>query len=68
MDYLIDGILTYAKIDKINVTREKVNVDEIVRNIINIIDVPYNSVVSIKINCLLYWEIVLECNNYFKIL
>jgi signal transduction histidine kinase len=38
---------------------EKVNVDEIVRNIINIIDVPYNSVVSIKINCLLYWEIVL---------
>jgi hypothetical protein len=29
---------------------EKVNVDEIVRNIINIIDVPYNSVVSIKIN------------------
>jgi PAS domain S-box-containing protein len=48
MDYLIDGILTYAKIDKINVTREKVNVDEIVRNIINIIDVPYNSVVSIK--------------------
>jgi hypothetical protein len=66
MDYLIDGILTYAKIDKCY--REKVNVDEIVRNIINIIDVPYNSVVSIKINCLLYWEIVLECNNYFKIL
>jgi light-regulated signal transduction histidine kinase (bacteriophytochrome) len=53
MDYLIDGILTYAKIDKINVTREKVNVDEIVRNIINIIDVPYNSVVSIKMPVIL---------------
>jgi signal transduction histidine kinase len=52
MDYLIDGILTYAKIDKINV-REKVNVDEIVRNIINIIDVPYNSVVSIKMPVIL---------------
>jgi PAS domain S-box-containing protein len=48
MDHLIDGILTYAKIDKINVVQEKVNVHEIVENIIKIIHIPVNSLVSIK--------------------
>lgn len=48
MDHLIDGILTYAKIDKINVVQEKVNVHEIVENIIKIIHIPANSTISIK--------------------
>jgi signal transduction histidine kinase len=48
MDHLIDGILTYAKIDKIDMTQEKVNVHEIVENIINIIHIPKSSIVSIK--------------------
>ncbi|MGM8363665.1 PAS domain S-box protein [Flavobacterium sp. ARAG 55.4] len=48
MDHLIEGILTYAKIDKINVTQEKVSVDEIIQNIINIIHIPKNAKVQIK--------------------
>lgn len=48
MDHLIEGILTYAKIDKINVTQEKVNIHEIVQNIINIIHIPKNAKVQIK--------------------
>ncbi|MFC5682486.1 PAS domain S-box protein [Flavobacterium sp. MAHUQ-51] len=48
MDHLIEGILTYAKIDKINLTQEKVNVHEIVQNIINIIHIPKNAKVLIK--------------------
>lgn len=48
MDHLIEGILTYAKIDKINVTQEKVNIDEIIQNIINIIHIPENATVQIK--------------------
>lgn len=48
MDHLIDGILTYAKIDKIDMTQEKVNVRDVVENIINIIHIPKSSIVSIK--------------------
>lgn len=48
MDHLIEGVLTYAKIDKINVTLEKVNVHEIVSNIIAIIHIPENGVVKIQ--------------------
>lgn len=48
MDYLIDGILTYAKIDKIDVSKEKVNINEIVKNIIDIIHIPENINVIVK--------------------
>lgn len=47
MDYLIEGILTYAKIDKINLASEKVNTHEIIENIINIIYIPNHINVSI---------------------
>ncbi|UOP43647.1 sensor histidine kinase, partial [Flavobacterium psychrophilum] len=47
MDYLIEGILTYAKIDKINLASEKVNTHEIIENIINIIHIPNHINVSI---------------------
>ncbi|GAW89443.1 two-component system sensor histidine kinase [Flavobacterium psychrophilum] len=47
MDYLIEGILTYAKIDKINLASEKVNIHEIIENIINIIHIPNHINVSI---------------------
>jgi len=40
MDYLIEGILTYAKIDKAEVAFENVNTQEIIQNIINIIHIP----------------------------
>ena len=40
MDHLIEGILIYAKIDKVDVCNEKVNLDEIFTNIIDIIHIP----------------------------
>jgi len=48
MDHLIEGILTYAKIDKIDITEEKVNIQELVQNIINIIHIPSTAQVLIK--------------------
>nr|WP_315254846.1 PAS domain S-box protein [uncultured Flavobacterium sp.] len=48
MDHLIEGILTYAKIDKADNTLESVNTQEIVQNIINIIYIPSHITVSIK--------------------
>ncbi|MCZ8089610.1 MAG: PAS domain S-box protein [Flavobacterium sp.] len=47
MDNLIEGILTYAKIDKVDVVCEKVNTQEIIQNIINIIHIPNNISVTI---------------------
>ena len=47
MDHLIEGILTYAKIDKVNMVSEKVNTQEIIQNIINIIHIPDHVSVSI---------------------
>lgn len=40
MDSLIQGVLTYSRIDRADVTKEKVNLHEIVGNIIHIIDIP----------------------------
>jgi signal transduction histidine kinase len=48
MDHLIEGILTYAKIDKVDKVVENVNTQEIVQNIINIIHIPAHTTVSIK--------------------
>jgi PAS domain S-box-containing protein len=48
MDHLIEGILTYTKIDKAEITLEKVNTQEIVQNIINIIHIPAHISVTIK--------------------
>ncbi len=40
MDHLIQGILTYSKIDKADIRSEKVNTYETVSNIVSIIDIP----------------------------
>jgi PAS domain S-box-containing protein len=48
MDHLIEGILTYSKIDKIKTTLEKVNTNEIIENIIGIIHIPSHINVVIK--------------------
>lgn len=40
MDHLIQGILTYSKMDTLELTNEKLNLNEIVTNIINIIHIP----------------------------
>jgi PAS domain S-box-containing protein len=48
MDHLIEGILTYAKIDKVDVIAEKVNTFEVIENIINIIHIPNHIKVFIK--------------------
>jgi PAS domain S-box-containing protein len=48
MDHLIEGILTYSKIDKIKTTLEKVNINEIIKNIIGIIHIPSHITVDIK--------------------
>lgn len=50
MDHLIEGILTYAKIDKVDVVCEKVNTQEVIQNIINIIHIPNHISVSITTN------------------
>jgi PAS domain S-box-containing protein len=47
MDHLIEGILTYAKIDKADKVVENVNTQEIVQNIINIIHIPAHVKVTI---------------------
>lgn len=49
MDHLIEGILTYTKIDKTEITLENVNTQEIVQNIINMIHIP--SHISVQIKC-----------------
>ncbi len=48
MDHLIEGILTYSRIDKIKTTLEKVNTNEIIKNIIGIIHIPSHINVVIK--------------------
>ncbi len=48
MDHLIEGILTYAKIDKADLATENINTQEIVQNIINIIHIPSHITVAIK--------------------
>lgn len=47
MDHLIEGILTYAKIDKVDKVCEKVNTQEVIQNIINIIHIPSHISVTI---------------------
>ncbi len=49
MDHLIEGILTYTKIDKTEIALENVNTQEIVQNIINMIHIP--SHISVQIKC-----------------
>ncbi|QYJ67559.1 PAS domain-containing protein [Flavobacterium litorale] len=48
MDHLIQGILTYSKIDKGKIQSDAVNTHEIVSNIINIIDIPSNIKIEIQ--------------------
>ncbi|MBF6642194.1 PAS domain S-box protein [Flavobacterium sp. J49] len=47
MDYLIDGILTYSKIDSFEKTDELIDLNEIIDNIIQIIHIPKNTKVTI---------------------
>lgn len=47
MDSLIQGVLTYSRIDKADVNKERINLDEIVRNIVSIIDIPSNITVTV---------------------
>lgn len=47
MDYLIEGILTFSKIDSYENTDELVDLNEIVENAIRIIDVPQNMKITI---------------------
>jgi PAS domain S-box-containing protein len=47
MDYLIEGVLMYAKIDKVEKLAEKVNTTKIIQNIINIIYIPSHISVTI---------------------
>ncbi|MFP9114016.1 PAS domain-containing protein [Flavobacterium sp. RHBU_3] len=47
MDSLIQGVLTYSRIDRTDVGREHIDLDEVVSNIIHIIDIPHHINVSI---------------------
>ena len=48
MDHLIEGVLIHAKIDKVVVVKEAVDINEIVTNIIGIIHIPEKTTVVIK--------------------
>jgi hypothetical protein len=63
---LIEGILTYSKIDKEVAKSENIDLHEIVRNIIDIIHLPDHISVSIISGCLELRQISLECSNCFK--
>ncbi|MGL2965815.1 PAS domain-containing protein [Flavobacterium sp. XGLA_31] len=47
MDYLIQGILTYSKVESHKTVSETINLNEVVQNIIEIIHIPENITVSI---------------------
>ena len=48
MEHLIQGVLTYSKIDKTDIAKENVDTHEIVSNIISMIHIPANILVSIN--------------------
>lgn len=48
MDHLIEGILTYSKIDKEEIKLDNVDVNEIVTSIIDIIHIPQHITISIQ--------------------
>jgi PAS domain S-box-containing protein len=48
MDHLIEGVLTYSKIDKEDVAVEKIDTQQIVQNIIDIIHIPSHISIQIK--------------------
>ena len=50
MDHLIQGVLTYSKIDKTDIAKENVNIHEVVTNILSIIHIPSHIRVEIKNN------------------
>lgn len=48
MNHLIQGILTYSKIDKVNIVKEEVDLNDQVNNIINMIFIPSHVEIFIK--------------------
>ena len=47
MDYLIEGILTYSKIDSFEKTDEWIDLNDIIENIISIIHIPQRTTITI---------------------
>lgn len=47
MESLIQGVLTYSRIDRTDVNKERIDLDEIVANIIHIIDIPAHITVTV---------------------
>ncbi|MFE3872697.1 PAS domain S-box protein [Flavobacterium sp. ZS1P70] len=48
MDHLIEGILTYSKIDKEDMVKENVNTQQIIQGIVDIIHIPKHITIIIK--------------------
>lgn len=48
MDHLIQGILTYSKIDKEDLVKENVNTHQIIQSIVDIIHIPAHISITIK--------------------
>jgi PAS domain S-box-containing protein len=48
MDHLIEGILTYSKIDKEDMVKENVNTHQIIQGIVDIIHIPKHITITIK--------------------
>lgn len=48
MDHLIEGILIYARINKVDVQNERVDLNDVISNIIDIIHIPDNTKVYVN--------------------
>ena len=48
MEHLIQGVLTYSKIDKTDLAKENVDIQEVVNNITNMIHIPKHIYVSVN--------------------
>ncbi|WP_396170435.1 ATP-binding protein [Flavobacterium sp.] len=48
MNHLIQGILTYTKIDKVNIIKEEIDLNDLVNNIVNMIFIPSHVEIVIK--------------------
>jgi len=48
MDHLIEGILIYARINKVDIQNERVDLNDVMSNIIDIIHIPENTKVFVN--------------------
>lgn len=66
MDHLIEGILTYSKIDKEDLALENVNTHQIIQSIIDIIHIPKHVSITIKNELPIIWADCYRIQQLFQ--